>query len=435
MSRQLPPRPSLRQLKVQAKDLLKSHRAADPQVSERIRAHLPRLADAPEEAIPDADFTLQEAQHVIAAEYGFKNWNVLQAVVEIDFKILTHLPANAVHTLLREVSQKDLVTALKGAEADVSETLLDNMSERVRAFLEAEIDFVDDVNPEVVEDARRRILLQTVQLVDKGFFEWPSANGSTPEERRYAPHIHISPHVLELTRRPLEELAPDELAQMWKEMAQQARREGILSLEQVCEEVENTFIREALYLAVDGTEPDLIRDALTARSQHALLRHKETHDLMTVEGLMCILSGDNPGIIRYKLETLYRTEASNKESGPREIAVDELHTRLRQTPFSQMDFDQVSDFLTDMGILARNRDIDAFKELVAAVDDALLRCGLELMLDRIPAGQIRESLETQRREDLRQAEIRHRMVIAGIGAVQRGDDPDIVADKVREIAA
>jgi hypothetical protein len=75
MSKQLPPHPSLKQLKNQAKDLRRAHQSADPDALERIRAHLPRLPEATDEQLRGAEITLQDCQHVIAREYEFESWN------------------------------------------------------------------------------------------------------------------------------------------------------------------------------------------------------------------------------------------------------------------------------------------------------------------------------------------------------------------------
>ena len=56
MSRTLPPRPSLEQLKKQAKDLRREHQSASPPAAERIEAHLPRCSGATTEDILRGDF-------------------------------------------------------------------------------------------------------------------------------------------------------------------------------------------------------------------------------------------------------------------------------------------------------------------------------------------------------------------------------------------
>src|SRR5215469_13021716 len=78
MKRQLPPRPSLEQLKKQAKMILKGHQARDPQTLKRIHEQHPRWRKASEAAIQRAHFMLSDAQLVLANEYGFETWAKLK---------------------------------------------------------------------------------------------------------------------------------------------------------------------------------------------------------------------------------------------------------------------------------------------------------------------------------------------------------------------
>lgn len=63
MSR-LPDRPSLKQLRKQAKDLLRQLRNGDPSATERLRKHKPNVSDP----------ILADAQFVLAREHGFESW-------------------------------------------------------------------------------------------------------------------------------------------------------------------------------------------------------------------------------------------------------------------------------------------------------------------------------------------------------------------------
>src|SRR6516225_1260160 len=78
----LPDRPNLDQLKNQAKDLLKGHKAGDPEALKRISANHPRLGSASVDEIEASRFTLSGAQLVIAREYGFSSWPKLKAHIE-----------------------------------------------------------------------------------------------------------------------------------------------------------------------------------------------------------------------------------------------------------------------------------------------------------------------------------------------------------------
>jgi len=48
-------------------------------------------------------------------------------------------------------------------------------------------------------------------------------------------------------------------------LADRARREGLLSLEEAARDVEDQFLRDGLQAAIDGTDPDELRDMLEAR--------------------------------------------------------------------------------------------------------------------------------------------------------------------------
>src|SRR5947209_933995 len=83
MSRPLPARPNLDQLRIQAKELQKAHRTRDPQAAHRLREHLPRLAGAADEAVFAASVTLADAQLALAREYGQPSWARLRRHVRM----------------------------------------------------------------------------------------------------------------------------------------------------------------------------------------------------------------------------------------------------------------------------------------------------------------------------------------------------------------
>jgi ankyrin repeat protein len=74
MKKQLPSRPSLEQLKNQAKSLLKGFRGGTPESLARVHENLPRRHAA-------TRFTLADSQMVVAKEYGFATWSALKAHV------------------------------------------------------------------------------------------------------------------------------------------------------------------------------------------------------------------------------------------------------------------------------------------------------------------------------------------------------------------
>ena len=80
-ARQLPARPSLEQLKRQAKELLQAAQAKDPAALARFRA-LPAFATITDGNLARSVLALHDAQSVIAREHGFDSWNALRERVE-----------------------------------------------------------------------------------------------------------------------------------------------------------------------------------------------------------------------------------------------------------------------------------------------------------------------------------------------------------------
>jgi ankyrin repeat protein len=82
MTRQLPPRPRLEQLKKQAKTLLKGQQSADPEALIRIRECHPQWRAAADAELAAGSFALSDAQLTIAREYGFDSWTELKSHVQ-----------------------------------------------------------------------------------------------------------------------------------------------------------------------------------------------------------------------------------------------------------------------------------------------------------------------------------------------------------------
>lgn len=81
MFRQLPDRPNLKQLKKQAKALLRAAEAGESAALQRFMA-LPAFANATIADLGTQALALHDAQSVIAREHGFASWNALREEVE-----------------------------------------------------------------------------------------------------------------------------------------------------------------------------------------------------------------------------------------------------------------------------------------------------------------------------------------------------------------
>ena len=97
VSRDLPDRPHIDVPKREARELLKEWRASSPEALDRIRRRHPRFREASDAAISEGKFLLNDAQLVIAREYGFSSWPELKQ----------RISANTAAGLLQEAIHND----------------------------------------------------------------------------------------------------------------------------------------------------------------------------------------------------------------------------------------------------------------------------------------------------------------------------------------
>jgi chemotaxis protein MotA len=77
---------------------------------------------------------------------------------------------------------------------------------------------------------------------------------------------------------------PKEMISMLVKFAEEARRDGLLALEKHVKEINDPFIKSGLQLAIDGTEPELLREILEKDLENMEERHKKGHGIMEAMG-------------------------------------------------------------------------------------------------------------------------------------------------------
>jgi chemotaxis protein MotA len=68
-------------------------------------------------------------------------------------------------------------------------------------------------------------------------------------------------------------------------LADRARREGMLSLEEACQKIEDPFLRKGLQMAIDGTDPEQVRDVLEVEIDAMADRHRAGAGMMNQMGV------------------------------------------------------------------------------------------------------------------------------------------------------
>ncbi len=84
------------------------------------------------------------------------------------FEDIVKLEERAVQQLLREIDQKDLVLALRGAPENVREVVLTNMSERGAAMLQEEMEIQQPQRKRDIDSAQSRIVAVVRRLEEAG---------------------------------------------------------------------------------------------------------------------------------------------------------------------------------------------------------------------------------------------------------------------------
>jgi len=120
------------------------------------------------------------------------------------------------------------------------------------------------------------------------------------------------------------------------EFAVKARRDGILSLESAEDEVSDDFLKKGIRLAVDGTEPEVIKNILETELEYMASRHKSGAGVLgimvdfgpamgmigTLIGLVAMLqsmedpSTIGPAMAVALLTTMYGAMIANLFGGP-----------------------------------------------------------------------------------------------------------------------
>ncbi|MHC5112908.1 MAG: motility protein A [Planctomycetota bacterium] len=127
-----------------------------------------------------------------------------------------------------------------------------------------------------------------------------------------------------------------ELIKQLVELAEVARRDGILALENMTEKIDDSFLISGVQMAVDGTDPEVIKNVMETELENLMERHEAGKGLFdaigryapafgmigTLVGLVAMLSNmDDPsrigaGMAAALLTTLYGALLANMAALP-----------------------------------------------------------------------------------------------------------------------
>src|SRR6056297_2498518 len=78
----------------------------------------------------------------------------------------------------------------------------------------------------------------------------------------------------------------DGIIKVLVELAQKARREGLLTLEQDIQEIDDPFLEKGIQLVVDGTEPELVKDIMETKLAYMENRHSKGKSILSQMGAL-----------------------------------------------------------------------------------------------------------------------------------------------------
>ena len=82
------------------------------------------------------------------------------------FEDIVYLDARGIQRFLRDVNTKDLVVALKGANQEVTDLIMSNMTKRMQDTIKEEIEYLGPVRMSEVEEAQQKIV-QTIRKLEE----------------------------------------------------------------------------------------------------------------------------------------------------------------------------------------------------------------------------------------------------------------------------
>ncbi|MCX7982192.1 MAG: MotA/TolQ/ExbB proton channel family protein [Syntrophales bacterium] len=80
------------------------------------------------------------------------------------------------------------------------------------------------------------------------------------------------------------EFDPNRIINQFVQMSRVARRDGILSLQQVAERTNDPFLAKAIYLIIDNPDPEVVTEILETEIDALAERHRKGADIFTTMG-------------------------------------------------------------------------------------------------------------------------------------------------------
>jgi flagellar motor component MotA len=342
-------------------------------------------------------------------------------------EVISALNPYQIAKLMVGTDQNDLIALLQSAE-EVRELILGRVSPHIRTFLEEEMKR-RKIEPDDIRKAQEKVL-KTASKLPKA----PPKPGKAFLAMKKKLEEKLEAH-------DVVEVGCEELPAIFSSMAEIARLEGILSLE-ILAGARDPFFTTGLRLLLDGTEPGVIAEVQNPWKE-TILAYFRTRYEMIETGLTEISGGRHPMLIAHKLATIYRAELEGPLGGTavgeKDCTAGKFKTRVKRTPFSVMNLDQLTEALVVLAWIARKRGFDELDKVVDCIDEEFAQTGLRWLLEgtegdkmfRLAPEITLEMVATRKEALVRKRDLCYSMVVDGLVSLQRGMHPKLLEFKLR----
>ena len=217
---------------------------------------------------------------------------------------LTEISDLGIQRLLRQVDQKDCVVALKGASPAVREKVMGNMSQRVRTFIEEEMEALGEIPEEEIRRAQQLM----VDLLRQFHYRSVKLDKEHRDRKRRIKQL--------LSSKPFAQMTFDELTDFFMDLSKISSHEGPLAVEEfadaIPEERADTDRDALLFVSglrrgIMGSGRELIAEILEKRMRQILQEH-ETRCRIIIDGVASLADRAAPDHMRTRLRAYYTVD-------------------------------------------------------------------------------------------------------------------------------
>jgi RNA polymerase sigma factor (sigma-70 family) len=340
-----------------------------------------------------------------------------------------------IQIILREVDSRDVAILLGDMDDGVRQRVLANMSKNSSQIFLDEMTLAGRVSKKRMKEVRERVVAVIQRQGEAGTIAWPVPEKAYLGSRRAkwpAGAVQQRSRIRETAQSlVLMAVHPPDLLELVVGMAECARREGILSLEEIAASARDPFLRQAVRLVVDGYESKLARSFLEDMMD-AALRHEETLCRMVETWTGSVGREEPPALLEQRLRTMYRPGVPERDTYTKATA-GSVRKKLAGRPFSGLELDQAVDVLVEAGILARLKGPGVLVSALKGGEHVLLSHATELLEGHAKPGMIETILSDHQTSLIRRHEVAYRMTLEGLLLTQGGNHPRIIESRMRAI--